>query len=300
VDAWAAIVGDLGDLRGAHDIAIRRIEHLDELPGIERAHAHWTMPLYALALGELEAARDHIRRALAEPTFDSSKIDPNIRVGWVFLLSWRAAIAWLQGRWDDVLFDAREANAHAQRMMDDATRSVYSHAGSAALYVARRRGRDDVASELGAVLRRWVDDERARAVLDDDPRHLQGVLDRVTTAGIDTWQVERSVSLLGAYRVAVDASRLDPLVADAEARGLRPLLAQLLRLRGRSRSDAGDLRRARELLVQLGMRADAALATLELGTLTRDPALLDAAESDLVSLGDHRGLAQVAEARAPS
>ena len=85
------------------------------------------------------------------------------------------------------------------------------------------------------------------------------------------------------------------LAEELDAEDVRALLSRYC---GRARSDAGDLRRARDLLAQLGMRADAALATLELGALTRDAALLDAAESDLASLGDHRGLAQVVEARA--
>lgn len=298
LDAWAAIVGDLGDLRGARDIAMRRLERAAELPGIERPHANWTMPIYELALGDVEGAREHVLRALAEPLFENLRVGSTGLVGFVFMLSWRAATAWMLGHWDDVLTDAREALAATLLMSDDPARSVYAHAGTAALYVARRRGREDLLMDLGPVLRRWVDDERALTVLDDDPRHLERVLDRVMNAGIDTWQVERSVSLMAAYRVNVAPERLDPLVADAEARGLRPLLAQLLRLRGRARSRADDVRRAHALLVESGMRADAALAALELATLTRDGVLLESAEKDLRALGDRRGLALVAEARA--
>jgi len=298
IDAWAAIVGDLGDLRGGHDIAMLRIGRIDQLSTIERAHANWTMPLYKLALGDVDGAREHVLRALAEPVFTELREGSAALVGLVFMLSWRAATHWLLGRWDDVLNDAREALEATLRMVDDPTRSVYSHTGTAALYVARRRGREDLVLDLGPVLRRWVTDERARALLDDDPRHLEGALDRVMTAGIDTWQVERSVSLLAAYRVAIAPERLDRLVADAETRGLRPLVAQLLRLRGRARSDAGDLRRAHALLTQMSMHADAALAAVELATLTRDAGLLDHAEAELSAIGDQRGLALAAEARA--
>src|SRR5205809_954590 len=86
------------------------------------------------------------------------------------------------------------------------------------------------------MLRAWCGDERSLALVADDPTMLDPALDKVETAGIDLWQTERSLSLLAAYgRVPVGAARLDALVAWAEPRGLRPLLAPALRLRARHR-----------------------------------------------------------------
>src|SRR5712692_3672478 len=107
-----------------------------------------------MALGDVELARAHIVRALAEPGFDDSDLAAVAIVGRVFLLSWRAATDWALGRWDDVIADAREALRLVELMPDGPPRSVYVHAGTAALYVARRRERPDLVTELGDVLRR--------------------------------------------------------------------------------------------------------------------------------------------------
>ena len=118
-----------------------------------------------------------------------------------------------------------------------------------------------------------------------------GIVEKVETAGIDLWQTERSLSLLAAYgRVPVGAARLDALVAWAEPRGLRPLLAQVLRLRARLNRSVEDARRAHALLVECGMRADAALAAVELASLG-DRSHLAAAREILEGLGDRIGLA---------
>ncbi len=294
LDSWAAIVGDLGDLVEADAIATRRLAHADVMPAMERAHANWTIPIYAMALGDIERARVHVERALSEPIFANSRLADNVIAGELFLVSWRAAAHWMLGAWDDAIADAREETTQiAPRAPEGPVRSLYRDAGCAALYVARRRESDDLVAEFGPLLRRWCDDERSRALLGDDPTLLDVALDTVESAGIDTWQVERSLSLLAAYgRVPVPAARLDALIAYAEPRRLRPLLAQLLRLRSRARSSADDARRAHEILVECGKRADAALAGVELAALG-DRSLLAAARAELERLGDRRGLAAV-------
>jgi hypothetical protein len=147
-----------------------------------------------------------------------------------------------------------------------------------------------VADEVLPILRASVGTEQARVLLDDDPSHLDGVLAHVAGAGIDTWKVERSLSLLAAYgRVPSGPERLDGLVADAEGRGLRPLLAQLLRLRAVHRRAAADARRAFGILRECGMPADAALAGVEMAALG-DRSELAAAREELERIGDQRGL----------
>lgn len=290
-DVWAAIEGDLGDLRRGHEIAARRIQRIDRLPALERAHARWTMPLYTLALGEMAAARRFLDEAYDEPALWGSRWAFVAAVGKVFILSLRAATHWALGGWDEVVADARDALDTAITLPDDATRSVFAHSGVAALYVAWRRGDDELRAVVEPIVRRWVHDERARALLDDDPAHLDAALDRVTSAGIDTWQVERSLSLLNAHgRVPVGADALDPLVASAAARGLVPLEAQLLRLRARALGSLADVRRAHTLLAACGMRGDAALAAVEMAALG-DGTMLAEARATLERLGDRRGLA---------
>src|SRR5207245_3054841 len=130
----------------------------------------------------------------------------------------------------------------------------------AALYAARRREDHALAEELLPILRMWCDDERSLALVADDPALLDVALERVETAGIDLWQTERALSLLAASgRVPVGVDRLDAIIAWAEPRGLRPLVAQTLRLRARASATAADARRAREILLACGMRGDAAL-----------------------------------------
>ncbi len=292
-DAWAAIVGDLGDLRHGGEIAARRIASIERLPALERAHARWTMPLYTMALGDIEAARQFLVDALNEPAFVTTRWAFNAAVGKVFILSWLAATHWALGRWDEVADDAAEALEAVATMSDDAMRGVFAHAGVAALYVSRRRDDRGLRVLVEPVLRRWVHDERAIALVADDPMPLDVALDRVTTAGIDTWQVERSLSLMNAYgRVPVAAASLDPLVEYARAGGLRPLEAQLLRLRARAASSVDDARRAHALLSECGMVADAALAAVEMASLG-DAARLAAARADLERIGDRRGLAAI-------
>ena len=293
LDAWSAAVGDLGDVRGAREIAARRVARLEALPSFERAHAQWTMPLYDMALGDIAGSLGFVEAALAEPAFVNSRWALNSAIGNIFLLSWRAAVLWALGRWDDVLADARAAVTIARALPDDEMRSLYDHASTAALYVARRREQPDVVAELAPILRRWVQGERALTVLEDDPAHLDGILGRVADAGIDTWQVERSLSLAAAYgRVPSEPERLDALVTDAATRGLRPLEAQLRRLRARSRRDPADARSAHSLLRDCGMTADASLAAVELAALG-DRSLLAEARAELERLGDQRGLAAV-------
>ena len=172
-------------------------------------------------------------------------------------------------------------------------KGLFRDAGDAALYAARRREDQTLAREMSPVLRGWCDDERSQALLADDPTLLDVAFEKVETAGIDLWQTERSLSLLAAYgRVPVGAPRLDALVAWAEPRGLRPLLAQVLRLRARLNQSVEDARRARSLLVECGMRADAALAAVELASLG-DRSHLAAAREVLETLGDRVGLATV-------
>ena len=293
LDTWAAIQGDLGDLRGARAVAVRRLEVEDRLPWVERAHAHWTIPIYDMALGDSAGARDHASLVLSLPTFseDAERIAMQSLVGLVFVLSLRAAARWALGDWDGVLEDARLGLVATGRMGEVPMQAVYEHTGIAALYVARRRERADLVAEFGPTLRRWVSSDRALALLEDDPAHLDGVLARVADAGIDTWQVERSLSLAAAYgHVPAEPERLDTLVTDAASRGLRPLEAQLRRLRARAKGDVADARRAHELLVECGMRADAALAGIEAAALG-DRAFLARARAELERLGDLRGLA---------
>jgi class 3 adenylate cyclase len=290
LDAWAALSGDLGDLRTGREVAARRLERAGVL-GLERGHAHWTMPIYDLALGDPASALHHVSRALAEPAFaDPSRTAPLALVGTLFLISLRAAANWALGRWDDVLRDAQDALPIARRLGDVPMRATFDHVGVAASYVARRRGLDDVLDEVSPILRASVGTEQSRAMVDDDPSHLDGVLAQVAGAGIDTWKFERSLSLLAAYgRVPSGPARLDGLVADAEGRGLRPLLAQLLRLRALHRRAPADAKRAFGILRECGMPADAALAGVEMAALG-DRSELAAARAELERIGDERGL----------
>ena len=294
MDAVAALSGDLGDFIAARDAASRRVEKGPLLGSFERPHTHWTMPLYLMVLGDVPAAREHLKRALTEPAFVNSRWAHNLIAGQIFLLSWRAAVNWALGEWDACIADAREIIAHVvPRLPDNEVRSLYRDAGCSSLYAARRRGRADLAEELSPLLRRWCDDERSQALLNDDPSLLDVAIDRVETAGIDLWQVERSLSLLAAYRrVPVGVDRLSALIAWCETRQLRPLIAQLLRLRAMTTRSSADAKRAHELLMACAMRADAALAGVEMAEYG-DRSALPESRAELERLGDRRGLAAV-------
>jgi class 3 adenylate cyclase len=294
LDAQAALLGDLGDLAGGYRVALRRIARQDELPGTERAHANWTIPIYATALGDFERARTHVQVALDEPSLMSAHWAAQAVVGELFLISWRAATNWALGEWDLTIADARRALADIiPKLPVPSMKELFRDVGDAALYAARRREDHALAQGFVPLLRAWCDDERSKALMADDPTQLDAALEHVETAGIDLWQAERSLSLLAAYgRVPVGAPRLDALVAWAEPRGLRPLLAQVLRLRARLNRSTADARRAHALLVECGMVADAALAGVELAALG-DRSQLAAAREELERLGDRRGLAAV-------
>ena len=292
LDAQAAILGDLGDLAGGYRVALRRIARQDELSGTERAHANWTIPIYAMALGDIERARTHVQVALDEPSLMTSHWAEQAVVGELFLISWRAATNWALGEWDRTIADAHHALTDIfPNLPFETMKALFRDAGDAALYAARRRDDDALAREMVPILRAWCADERSLALVADDPALLDAALEKVETAGIDLWQTERSLSLLAAYgRVPVGAPRLDALVAWAEPRGLRPLLAQVLRLRARLQGSTLDARRAHALLVECGMRADAALAAVELAAVG-DRSQLRAAREELERLGDRRGIA---------
>jgi class 3 adenylate cyclase len=291
LDAWAALAADLGDLAGGREIATRRVEQAERLSGVERAHALWTMPIYELAMGDPAGAERYVTRALHEPSFSGMvRSGGHMFTGLLFILSLRCGALWARGAWDEALRDVRAAIDVARKMGDVPMRAVFDHAGATGLYIARRRRDDDLVAELSPLVRGWVNDERAVALLQDDLMGLDDVLSRVATAGIDTWHVERTLSLFAAYgRVPSHAERLDELIADADRRGVRPLLAQLLRLRARRSSVAADARRAHELLAACGMEADAALAGVEMAALG-DPVALDPARAVLERIGDVRGL----------
>jgi hypothetical protein len=293
LDAQAALLGDLGDIAGGYRVALRRIARQDELPGTERAHANWTIPIYAMALGEIERARMHVQVALDEPSLMSSHWAAQAVVGELFLVSWRAATNWALGEWGQTIADARHALADiVPKLPVESMKTLFRDVGDAALYVARRRGDHALAQEMLPILRAWCDDERSLALVADDPMLLDVALESVETAGIDLWQAERSLSLLAAYgRVPVGVERLDAIIAWAEPRGLRPLVAQTLRLRARASGTAAHARRAREILLACGMRGDAALAALELAALG-DRSHLSEAREVLEGMGDRVGLAQ--------
>ncbi len=109
----------------------------------------------------------------------------------------------------------------------------------------------------------------------------------------NTWQVERSLSLLAAYgRVPAGVPRLDAAITYAERRGLRPLPAQLLRLRSRATGSVDEARRAHQLLRACAMRADAALAAVEMASLG-DASELVEARAELERVDDVRGPAAI-------
>jgi hypothetical protein len=135
-------------------------------------------------------------------------------------------------------------------------------------------------------------------VIEDDPSlAVEGLdhLDRVPSA---TNSSERICSFLAGARLSpISVERLDTLVVYADTHGARPLLAQLLRLRSIARGgDASDLRRAWEILNELGMVPDGALTELDLAGLTNDPKLLEHARETLTRLGDQVGLDRAATA----
>ncbi len=288
-DVWAALESDLGDLRRGYELAKARLDHADRVAPTERAHAYWTIPIYEMALGDVASALAHVQQGYAEPALVNARWAYGSNVGRVFLLGWRGGVHWALGRWDDAVADVREALAPLAELRDASMRSVFAHAAAAGLYVARRRGDRELLDLVVPLVRGWCADERVLALLEDDPGRLDGALDRVTTASIDTWMVERSLSVLNAYGRA-PARSVDELVRYAESHGLRPLLAQLLRLRARAARSAEDARRAGAILAECGMRADAALAAVELAVLG-DRSALAAARDELTRIGDARGLA---------
>ena len=131
-----------------------------------------------------------------------------------------------------------------------------------------------------------------RAVVEDDPSLAVEGLDQLDHIPSATNSGERICSMLaGAHLSAVSVERLDALVIYAETHRTRPLLAQLLRLRSLARGgDLSDLRRAREMLNELGMVPDGALTELDLAGLTNDRKLLEHARETLTRLGDQVGL----------
>lgn len=291
-DVWAAIVGDLGDLRSGREIAVARADRADSLSPLEAAHAYWTMPLYDMALGHIDAALSYTERAYRTPALQDAHWSYNTVVGQVFLLAWRAGEHWALGAWDEAVADMREALAPLGQIPAPSMRSVFSHAAAAALFVARRRDDRELLDVAVSRVRGWCDDPRVLALVADDVASLDGEIERVATAGIDAWIVERSLSLLNAYGRA-PSGPVDAFITDAERRGLLPTLAQLLRLRARSSRVAADARRAHEILTTCGMRGDAALAGVETALLG-DRSLLAASRVELERLGDRRGLALLA------
>lgn len=289
LDVWAAIESDLGDLRRGYELAKARVDRADSVAPTERAHVYWTMPIYEMALGRVTSALSHVQQGYSEPALVNSRWAYGTTVGQVFLLGWRGGVHWALGRWEDVVADVREALEPFAGLPATSMRSVFSHAAAAGLYVARRREDRELLDLVVPLVRGWCDDERVLALLEDDPSRLDGALDRVTSASIDTWMVERSLSVLNAYGRAPGRS-LDEPVRYAESHGLLPLLAQLLRLRARATRSAEDARRARAILAECGMSADAALAAVELAALG-DRSSLASAREELARVGDARGLA---------
>lgn len=302
LDALSFVTLLSGDFEGAFAVATRRLPLIDRIPDvIERVDALCMVAWTAALVGRLDEGLRAARVAVSIPVAGRAI---HIRL---HALAFFATLAAMSGDWNDAVAAAREALA----TWSAGACAVVVRGMAAGLAVATRRGVDDLAGELRAVVDVSVpipdEDPRApvtyaliRAVAREDPALADGLLTMLERTTGAMLAAERALAMLAAHRrVAATAERLDELIRHSEEYRLPPITAHLLRLRSVARrGDVNDLRRGRDILRSLGMIPDAALATCELAALTRDRALLEEAKRDLAQISDRAGLRRVAEVEA--
>ena len=233
-DAAGAVETGRDEMGRVRDFAMERHKIEDRLSTSERADAWIVRTWSELLLGELEEAVDSADRARAGLVTGQAAS---------FVLGatcWRVLALHALGRWDEALTEA----ARAERAWQESELRAPWYAINgflAAFTIARGRG-DQVGADRWRELVAWID-ERSDAI-DQDPSPVQPtstttcptlaheVIDefRVFAGRLD--YVYLTAALLADRRVPADPASLDALVAYADQRGLRLVVAQARRLRG--------------------------------------------------------------------
>ncbi|MBI2780824.1 MAG: AAA family ATPase [Chloroflexi bacterium] len=213
---------------------------------------------------------------------------------WVLgVIAWRMLALFFLGRWDEAMQEAEraervwtESEIRAPWYALNGILAAFLISSSRGDAVGMDRWREHAnrifdASDPGIrthALRSLVQGDPAK-LANDVIGNFRRFTGRVDYLALTLW-------FLGDRRQPVPGEVLDDLVAYTAERGLRLVLMPALRLRGLLRRDAGDLRAALDVAVEIHALPTAARLRTELGLLSGDPAMIARGMDELDSLGD--------------
>jgi class 3 adenylate cyclase len=287
LDAKATIETNDDRIDAAVNVTRERLAIVDRLSLTERLDILNMTAWLELTRGDLDASE----RAA---TLAREGLAPGQASVWTMGASaWRTRALQMLGRWPEAL---REAARIERDWVDSevAVPSYTAHGLFAARAIARAQGDGAGASHWQSLASTLLDRlegtsrlHRLRAELDDDPAGLHdGVLTNFTEYVGRMDYVELALSRLADVRYPVAQTVLEAIVAYAEPRNVRILVAAARRALGLLRGDTADLAAALELYRAMGARPFVARAEAEIGTLSGDTALVGSAISMLEEIGD--------------
>ncbi|HYM50974.1 MAG TPA: adenylate/guanylate cyclase domain-containing protein [Candidatus Limnocylindrales bacterium] len=303
LDAVCSALAERNEHVAAYERSLERNHLLPRLTLLlERLDCLQMVGTYAGGIGRLEESLEAARSSIRECSNTKQ-----VASAWL-ATAWASTICVMTGRWDEAIADALRI-VREWHIVGRPWAAIAIRGEVCALDVARRRGDDPAISELIRHLQLAIPSQPAggprgtvnwtlrRAVMNNDPEAAATLLETMDAAPAAIASIERGLSFMAAARFCPASTEdLDARLASAARRELKPVMAQLYRLRSLARGgDVDDLREARTLLRSMGMVPDAALTELELGALTGDRDLIAHARQDLARLGDQVGMSRADE-----
>jgi hypothetical protein len=287
LDAKANIEINDGRIDAAVNVTRERFAMVDRLSLTERLDILNMTAWLEFSRGGLDASE----RAA---TLAREGLGPGQASVWTMGASaWRTRALQMLGRWPEAL---AEASKMERDWVDSevAVPSYTAHGLFAARAIARAQGDGAGASHWQSLATTMLDRlegtsrlHRLRAELDDDPAGLHdGVLRNFTDYVGRMDHVEFAASRLADIRFPATQTVLEAIVAYAEPRNIRIVVAAARRALGLLRGDIADLAAALELYRAMGARPFIARAEAEIGTLSGDTALVRSAIGMLEEIGD--------------
>jgi class 3 adenylate cyclase len=220
--------------------------------------------------------------------------------------AWRTTALFHLGRWDEAMPEAaRMERGYAEseiRAPWFALNGILS-----AWSIARARG-DAVEADRWRVVATTIFDRSDPAIRTQRLRALvDGELDSLERDFVDnflkfTGRLDHVALILGALadrRLGTETTGLDTMIAYTDERSILLVSSLARRLRGLRRHDEGDLRDALAVFEQMKARPYIARVKSEIGLLTGDSSLVEAAIGELEAVGDlEHATRVVAEQRA--
>ncbi|MBA2254748.1 MAG: AAA family ATPase [Chloroflexi bacterium] len=286
--------------RAAREIQRRRWALVDRLSSLERGDAFQMVAWQSALLGDVDEALRAAETGLA--TVGRNEAPETV----MLLVAWEAWALALAGRWPEV--DASIMRSREMWLASGRPSAMYIlHGFLAAAVVAKARGDDSLLAQcrgvVDAICGRFPSDHPARDLAAIPRFDVEALAERVVS-GYERY-IERLHHVALAVWVCADSGyplarrALDGIIAFCEPRGMHWIEAEARRARALAVGDTDELARAVALLRTTGAVPRLARAEADLGTLTGDLDLREAAIGRLEASGDVEAVARFRGLREP-